>query len=246
MVNTIADVIRDAPLGQALRLITRNKVFALLEDNPDFKIPWEQVSASEKEKDIEGNSPASHVASNATSPAPSPAAAILTREDIEARAELSTIPTAASAARGEFGAVTTRTLTRERTIPYSRERFEVEQSEAIERKQSSIIAPQRTSDGIILVDWYTTDDPANPQNWNSWKKAWVGFVIFLYTFAVYMASAIYTSAEPQVMEKFGIGQSKASLGLSMYVIGYGVGPMVSLSPSSSRPAQMECEPDGCS
>ena len=29
------------------------------------------------------------------------------------------------------------------------------------------------------------------------------------------------------MEKFGVGQSKASLGLSMYVLGYGFGPMVS-------------------
>jgi DHA1 family multidrug resistance protein-like MFS transporter len=67
----------------------------------------------------------------------------------------------------------------------------------------------------------------NPQNWNSWKKAWVALIIFLYTFAVYMASAIYTSAEPMVMEKFGVGQAKASLGLSMYVLGYGFGPMVS-------------------
>lgn len=49
----------------------------------------------------------------------------------------------------------------------------------------------------------------------------------MYTFDVYMASAIYTSAEGMVMEKFGVGQSKASLGLSMYVLGYGIGPMVS-------------------
>lgn len=51
------------------------------------------------------------------------------------------------------------------------------------------------------------------------------FQIFAYTFVVYCASAIYTPAEPQVMEKFGVGQAKASLGLSMYVIGYGIGPM---------------------
>jgi DHA1 family multidrug resistance protein-like MFS transporter len=42
----------------------------------------------------------------------------------------------------------------------------------------------------------------------------------MYTFAVYAGSAIYTSSEPGVMEKFGVGQSKASLGLSMYVINF--------------------------
>jgi DHA1 family multidrug resistance protein-like MFS transporter len=46
------------------------------------------------------------------------------------------------------------------------------------------------------VDWYTTDDPANPMNWSTGKKAFVAGQIDLYTFAVYMASSIYTSSEP--------------------------------------------------
>jgi MFS transporter, DHA1 family, multidrug resistance protein len=224
----ITDAIQDAPLGQFINWVSKGRYFAFPEQDPNFKIPWEQAGASEKEKEIEADTQAnSQATSNATTPNPisrEHSASYVAREDIEAR-PLSTIPTSHSSARGDFGVVTTRTRTREQTTPYSRERFEVEQEEAIERKQSSIIAPQRTADGIILVDWYTTDDPANPQNWNSWKKVWVAVIIFLYTFAVYSASAIYTSAEPQVMAKFGIGQSKASLGLSMYVIGYGIGPM---------------------
>jgi DHA1 family multidrug resistance protein-like MFS transporter len=225
----LADAVQDAPLGQFINWVSKGRYFAFPEQDPNFKIPWEQANASEKEKEIEATLPNSQETSNATTPShisrePSQTA-VVNREDIEARPGLSTIPTSHSSARGDFGVVTTRTRTREQTTPYSRERFEVEQEEAIERKQSSIIAPQRTADGVILVDWYTTDDPANPQNWNSWKKVWVALVIFLYTFAVYSASAIYTSAEPQVMAKFGIGQAKASLGLSMYVIGYGVGPM---------------------
>jgi len=58
--------------------------------------------------------------------------------------------------------------------------------------------------------------------------------MFLYTFAVYCGSAIYTSSEPQIMQKFGVGQSTASLGLSIYVIGYGVGPLI-FSPLSEIP-----------
>ncbi|KAK9241737.1 hypothetical protein V1506DRAFT_174835 [Lipomyces tetrasporus] len=33
-----------------------------------------------------------------------------------------------------------------------------------------VIVPVKTSDGILLVDWYTTDDPDNPQNWSPWKS----------------------------------------------------------------------------
>jgi DHA1 family multidrug resistance protein-like MFS transporter len=56
----------------------------------------------------------------------------------------------------------------------------------------------------------------------------------MYTFAVYCGSAIYTSSEPQIMEVFNVGQAKASLGLSLYVIGYGVGPLI-FSPLSEIP-----------
>ena len=59
-------------------------------------------------------------------------------------------------------------------------------------------------------------------------------LMFLYTFAVYCGSSIYTSSEPQIMQVFGVGQSKASLGLSIYVIGYGVGPLI-FSPLSEIP-----------
>lgn len=226
MGNSVAEVIQDSPLGQVIRFISHNKFFTFPEDDPNFKIPWEIASASEKEKEIEVSQHASRTSSiNITPEIFQTPQSLATREDVEAHG-LSTIPTSHSAARSHIGVVTTRTITRERTLPYSRERFEVEQAEAIERKQSSVIAPQRTADGVILVDWYTTDDPANPQNWNSWKKAWVAAVIWMYTFVVYCASAIYTSAEPQIMEKFGVGTSKAALGLSMYVLGYGTGPMV--------------------
>lgn len=57
------------------------------------------------------------------------------------------------------------------------------------------ITPSRLKDGTILVDWYTTDDPENPQAWTASKKAFVALQICLYTFAVYIGSAIYTASE---------------------------------------------------
>jgi DHA1 family multidrug resistance protein-like MFS transporter len=55
-------------------------------------------------------------------------------------------------------------LSRTSTQPYTRERFDVEQAIEAERTKSIVIAPTTTADGIVLVDWYSTDDPANPQN----------------------------------------------------------------------------------
>jgi DHA1 family multidrug resistance protein-like MFS transporter len=110
-----------------------------------------------------------------------------------------------------------------------------EEREAIERKESRIIVPQKTAEGIILVDWYSTDDPENPQNWSLSKKSWVTWVLWAYTFVVYCASAIYTPSEQGVMVAFNVGIPKAALGLSIYVLGYGFGPML-FSPLSEIPS----------
>jgi DHA1 family multidrug resistance protein-like MFS transporter len=80
-----------------------------------------------------------------------------------------------------------------------------------------------------LVDWYTTDDPENPQNWSFGKKAVVLLQILMYTMGVYMGSAIYSPSAEGVMERFGVSIGSASLGLSMYVLAYGIGPVSVLS-----------------
>jgi len=108
------------------------------------------------------------------------------------------------------------------------------QQEALKAQVSRPIAPTVTSDGTILVDWYTTDDPENPQNWSNKKKALVVLQIYLYTLAVYMGSAIYTPSIPYVVEQMGVSETVASLGLSMYVLGYGIGPLI-FSPLSEIP-----------
>jgi MFS transporter, DHA1 family, multidrug resistance protein len=56
----------------------------------------------------------------------------------------------------------------------------------------------------------------------------------MYTMAVYMGSSIYTPSIPGVMERFGVGPQLASMGLSMYVLAYGLGPML-FSPLSELP-----------
>ncbi|KAI5459533.1 major facilitator superfamily domain-containing protein [Mariannaea sp. PMI_226] len=111
---------------------------------------------------------------------------------------------------------------------------DVEGGAVFEKVTSTPIVPKRTEDGVLLVDWYTTDDAANPHNWSNRRRLFLATIICAYTFVVYMSSAIYTTSEQQIREKFGVSAIKASLGLSVYVLGYGVGPLL-FSPLSEIP-----------
>ncbi|KAI5460576.1 cycloheximide resistance protein [Mariannaea sp. PMI_226] len=85
-----------------------------------------------------------------------------------------------------------------------------------------------------IVDWYQPDDPDNPQNWSTAKKSFVMFEICLLTFAIYSGSAIITPAQTTIMELFGVSAQLASMTLSLYVLGYGFGPLL-FSPLSEVP-----------
>lgn len=86
----------------------------------------------------------------------------------------------------------------------------------------------------MTVSWFGENDPENPQNWPLWKKNFVTFQICLLTTSVYIGSSIYTPGTRSVMQIFGVSQVAALLGLSLFVAGYGVGPML-WSPMSEVP-----------
>ena len=207
-------MLREAPLGQLIRFVTRNKVLQYPEEKSDYQLPEVYRTVldgpdspgsglgSEKNDTLDAEKENSYLKRN-------------TSNDLEA-ASLS------------------RTKSRTATAPFSDERLEVENELALERTKSVPIAPQKTSDGNILVDWYTTDDPANPQNWSNTKRGFVSLIICLYTFAVYTGSAIYTSSTEGVIDHFGVSPTDASLPLSLYVLAYGIGPLI-FAPMSEIP-----------
>lgn len=126
-------------------------------------------------------------------------------------------------------------MSRTSTRPYTQERFDVERALDAEKTKSLVIMPTKTSDGNILVDWYTTDDKENPQNWSSGKK-WVAMMqIALYSMAVYGSSSLYVPGIEGVMHEFHVGATPGALGLAIFVIGYGIGPLL-WAPLSEIPA----------
>jgi DHA1 family multidrug resistance protein-like MFS transporter len=252
-----ADIIRDAPIGQLLRWITKNKIFLYPEERADFQLPTGYGSASAAHK---------KTTSSATSPALaatpySPESDDLEKTNLETvevrsrhpsdvdRYHLERMETAkdfeyshmdshrsdlekAITSRSHLSRTATRsTLGRIQTRADLDEAFRVA---SLVRPLTQPIVPEKTHDGLILVDFYTTDDPENPQNWSLRRKGVATLQICLYTLAVYMGSAIYTPSIPGIQEAFGVSITVASLGLALYVLAYGIGPLL-FSPISEIP-----------
>ena len=94
-----------------------------------------------------------------------------------------------------------------------------------EGQETAIPLDQEKGSDHLLVDW-TLDDPQNPRNWSTPKKLFVTFQICLLTTSVYIGSAIYTAGLEGVEAQFHVSPVKALLGLTLFVIGYALGPMV--------------------
>ncbi|EKD03914.1 benomyl/methotrexate resistance protein [Trichosporon asahii var. asahii CBS 8904] len=86
-------------------------------------------------------------------------------------------------------------------------------------------------DGIKIVTWYGPEDPANPQNWSFRLKCWIVAVIMFYTFAIYAGSSIVALGIHEVAEEFHVAEIVATLSITLFVVGYAVGPLF-LSPLS--------------
>ncbi|ORY09251.1 multidrug transporter [Clohesyomyces aquaticus] len=238
----MATLIREAPFGQLVRYLTGNRVFQYPEEKPGFQCPESYYDDQHNKANPEYGHGNETTDDDAITPLPNDAERDLekvaeTPGDDDIDLEKAETSSSDSASRKDgIGRVKSAAshLQRTSTLPWTEERLEAEEVMAIERTRSVAIQPTKTADGVILVDWYKTDDPDNPQNWSWKKKAWTAGLIDMYTFVVYASSSIYISSELLIMERFGVGAFKAELGLALYVLGYGMGPLV-FAPLSEVP-----------
>ncbi|KAI6851656.1 MFS general substrate transporter [Hortaea werneckii] len=268
----MADLFRDAPIGQIIRYVTGNRVLQYPEERPDFQCPHgytsndrtdvkthptlspvstpsaddRQDSVDPEKAGLEPSEPIVHTAErpNDDPQAPSPDRPALERMETShsgfshtGMEKTTTNPTRNPLSRTTTREALSRAHTRadlENAFATAAAAVTKTTSNALTPTPSHPIQPQRTPSGQILVDWYTTTDPANPQNWSLTKKSLVSLQICLYTLAVYMGSAIYTPAIGGVMAEFHVGEETALLGLSLYVLAYGIGPLI-FSPLSEIP-----------
>lgn len=187
-------LLRDSALGQLIRLATNNKVLLYPEERPDFQCPYHYTQAAEPRSEpiVDGqtppestgidekNAPLGDVKTNEkTSPELVP---IHRPESIEEQP----VRTPSTEKDFELGRVATARSTLARvdtrvTLGKVTTRRDLEQAyttATLERGPTMPIIPEKLDDGTILVDWYDTEDPENPQNWSTKKKYFVTFQIW--------------------------------------------------------------------
>lgn len=118
-------------------------------------------------------------------------------------------------------------------LPRAKKEEDTTKTEEVSALSSLLAGPQIGEPGDIIVDWDGEDDPENPLNWPLHHKAVFIVCVALLTMSVYMGSAIYTPGVDQIMEEFLVGPVVATLPLTLFVIGYGIGPMI-FSPMSEN------------
>ncbi|GEQ68362.1 hypothetical protein JCM33374_g2030 [Metschnikowia sp. JCM 33374] len=76
------------------------------------------------------------------------------------------------------------------------------------------------------LDYDGPDDKANPHNWPSWKKWVITFTIANMCLCISLGSSLYVEGVPELMRKLGMSQTLALSGLSLYLLGLAVGPVI--------------------
>jgi DHA1 family multidrug resistance protein-like MFS transporter len=159
--DAMAELFRDAPLGQLIRLLTRNELLQYPEEMFSFNCP-EYYEDSRKAGEAGGNGDCMTNEANRadlSSEEPDLERSVPAPDDEIIEHEIAV------------------NLQRTSTQPFTEERLKFERRMMIERTKSLPVGPSTMADGTILVDWYTTDDPANPQNWSHGKKGLVALQI---------------------------------------------------------------------
>jgi MFS transporter, DHA1 family, multidrug resistance protein len=210
----MADLFRETAFGQFVRLITRNKVFQY----PEEKDPslWTRYIDEKKSGNL-----AHHGDSNP----PEDGTDMSGIGGVRTREEQFTLepPANRQGMQQQF---------RHGSDGSSRTRVESDNAH-INHASGIKVDPEKGKD-LHVVTWYGDNDPENPMNWSKGKKFFVTFEICLLTTSVYIGSSIYSAGTESVMQTFGISQVAATLGLTLFVAGYGLGPML-WSPMSEIP-----------
>ncbi|OJJ48990.1 hypothetical protein ASPZODRAFT_23273 [Penicilliopsis zonata CBS 506.65] len=99
-----------------------------------------------------------------------------------------------------------------------------------ETQAGEIIRPVRSKVDGRLEDWklvtFKIDDPENPKNWSKAFKWYCTMVVAFTCFVVAFCSSVITADLTGVETSFGVSREVTFLPVTLFVIGFGVGPMM--------------------
>ena len=97
------------------------------------------------------------------------------------------------------------------------------------------VAPRqvvRRADGTdVELVTFAPGDPTNPRNWPTWRKWSIVIVITLIDLTVSFTASGFSPAAKKFAKDFGVSGEVGTLGLSLCVLGFALGPMT-LAPLS--------------
>lgn len=105
---------------------------------------------------------------------------------------------------------------------------EYEIHEQLKRQASCGVSPYPgagTQDDPFIVDWLP-DEAGNPYNWSIVFKWVFVAVAAIATLCIAFASSCYTGAASIIVEHFHTTEEVVIMGVSLYVLGFGVGPLI--------------------
>ncbi|KAJ5649147.1 uncharacterized protein N7484_002870 [Penicillium longicatenatum] len=113
-------------------------------------------------------------------------------------------------------------------------------SDAFQESGSSLVmneeqafakARANPNEALPILLTYSSNDHDNPRNWPKWRKWYISiFVSMLNVFTCWCAGGI-SSGATGIQDEFGVSAEVTTLALSLYVLGYAIGPVM-LAPLS--------------
>lgn len=91
------------------------------------------------------------------------------------------------------------------------------------------VSKQESQQGLVNpadLDWDSPDDKGNPQNWPKWKRWFVTMTVAINCLCVSLGSSLFVESVPELEEKMGVSATLGISGLTFYLIGLALGPVI--------------------
>ncbi|KAK3329860.1 major facilitator superfamily domain-containing protein [Apodospora peruviana] len=93
------------------------------------------------------------------------------------------------------------------------------------KKEGKHAAAADTNRDYKMVE-FGPDDPENPKNWSKAYKWYCTMVVAITCFVVAFCSSVITADVSSVAKEFGVSYEAALVPITVFVVGFGVGPMI--------------------
>lgn len=106
--------------------------------------------------------------------------------------------------------------------------LERQQSERALEKKQSLKEKIENNEPVSLqdLDWDSPDDPGNPKNWSKPYRWFVTMTVAWMCLVVTFGSSLYTAGIPKIMVAMDAGQTLCLAGLTFYLLGLSMGPIL--------------------